>query len=89
MELLPKDKAQPVSFEGARISGALNESDRWELKVLIGRIPYFLGKVKTVTTCWDDCVVAAKIVRGRRCIYCTKSPVGQWEIVRMDVFFED
>lgn len=81
IDLLPVDKARPVTFDDARVTGALEIPDRKELEFLVGRIPYVRGRVDSVITCWDENVVAAKISRGDRWIYCTRSTNGEWHVV--------
>jgi hypothetical protein len=86
IDLLPIGKAKPARFGTARIIGTLNSKDREALELLVGRVPYVSGQVEEVVTYWSENVVAARIIRGRRYIYCTKSPEGNWQIVSMAVF---
>jgi len=87
--LLPPEKANPVSFAGARIDGKLDAEDRKKLETLIGRIPYLVDKVESIDTSWPDHVVAAKIIRSGRMIFCTKSEDGEWQVVKIILFARD
>jgi hypothetical protein len=89
IDLLPRSEAKPADFGHAEITGTLDTADRKQLELLIGRVPYLKGKVESVITCWSEFVVAAKVLRDRRLIYCCKSVRGEWEIVRIVVLAVD
>ena len=89
IDLIAPEKARPARFTNASLVGKLSEKDKDQLELLVGRVPYVTGEVQSVVTCWEEQVVAAKITRGNRVIYCTKSEEGRWQIVSVAVFASD
>jgi hypothetical protein len=84
--ILPPGTQPPATFDGAVIHGKLQSEDRKKLETLVGRVPYLSGKVKSVVTSWPEFVVAAKVERDNRLIFCAKTEDGEWHITGIIIF---
>ena len=82
--LLPESAVTPLRYENAMVIGALSESDKDQLALLVARLPILSGfrEIKTIVVIAEgDDISAELFLRGYR-VYCIRKKTKPWTIVR-------
>ena len=52
---------------------------------MVSRIKGITPKITHITTCWDDCVVAARVEVGDRLVYLVRSNEAGWKVTEVGI----